>query len=325
MQLRESAEVARRAGLDVCVTTDPRAVHPETGDVVHLVGVQRCHDWRDLPERARAAGARLLVTPLYHPLGLYHRRGRWGLARLGARLIEDPDRLAGLRWGRRGVRDRAVEVLSLADQLLLCHEDEAFVLADELEIELSPDRLAVVPVAIDQELPEAAGPDEDFVLCAGRIEPLKNPALVRSAVRALGYPLRFVGEGPGLRHAGYAWRLRRSRDHLGPRSYPELRALMTRARVHVLGSWTEVVGRVTLEAALAGAAVVLPDVGFCPDYLRGCEGAFVYAPGQPAELTEALEAAWERGRRTDSALVERVRERFTWNAVGPLLLEAWTR
>jgi glycosyltransferase involved in cell wall biosynthesis len=326
MQVQESARLALSAGLDLEVCDAPGRVRPARGDVVHLFNVQRCHDWGDLPERAQAAGARLLVTPLFHPLGLYHRRGRRGVGRLAARLIDDPDRLAGLRWARTGVRARASDVLGMADLILLSHEDEAFVLEDELEIELPPERLAVVPVLIDPEPPAPVDPPrDDFVLCAGRVEPLKNPTMVREAAKALGYPVRFVGSGPGLRHAGYALRLRRSGDYLGPQPYPELRALMARARVHVLGSWTEVVGRVTLEAALGGAAVVLPDVGFCPDYLRDCEGAFVYAPGRREELTEAMRAAWERGRRADSELVDRVRTRFTWNAAGSRLVEAWTR
>ena len=326
MQLRESAELARRSGLEVEVAP-ARRVRPERGDVVHLFGVQRCHDWGDLPERTRAAGARLLVTPLYHPLALYHRRGRWGPGRVAARLVPDPDRLAGLRWGRSGVNGRAAEILSMADRVVLCHADEAWVLADELELELPETRLAVAPVPIDDapetELPVRV-PEGDFILCVGRIEPLKNPNLLRAVARRLDLPIRFVGAGPGLRHPGYALRLRASRDYLGPLPYPQVRALMGRARVHVLGSWTEVVGRATLEAALAGAAVVLPDVGFGPDYVGGCEGAFVYAPGREDELKEALSAAWVRGRDPHSELVGRVRDRFTWNAAGPALLQAWS-
>ena len=54
MQVAESARLARRAGLSVEVVA-PRRVRPEAGDVVHLFGVQRCHDWGDLPERAPPA------------------------------------------------------------------------------------------------------------------------------------------------------------------------------------------------------------------------------------------------------------------------------
>jgi glycosyltransferase involved in cell wall biosynthesis len=100
---------------------------------------------------------------------------------------------------------------------------------------------------------------------------------------------------------------------------------MNAARVHVLASWTEVVGRVSLEAALGGAAVVLSDVGFGPDYLgRDSEGVFLFEPGDAAGLREALLAAWARGRDPESDLVSRVERRYTWDAVGPRLVEAWS-
>jgi glycosyltransferase involved in cell wall biosynthesis len=330
MQVSESAEVGRSAGLDVRVEHKARRIRPAAGDVVHLFDLQRCHDWGRLPERTRDAGARLLITPLYHPLDRYHRQGRTGLDGLAAKLVPDPDRLAGLRWGRVGLRRRAAEVLEQADLVLLAHEREAELLHSELAVDVA-DHSAVVPVAIP-EPPDSADEAEadeaaeagSFVLCAGRVEPLKNPVAVARAARSLGLPVRFAGAGPGLRHRGYARGLVGGGDHLGPLAWPVLQQLMARARVHALASWTEVVGRVTLEAALAGAAVVLSDVGHAPEMLgRDSEGVFLFEPGDDAGLERALERAWERGRRPDSALVRRVRDRFTWNAVGPLLREAW--
>ena len=83
---------------------------------------------------------------------------------------------------------------------------------------------------------------------------------------------------------------------------------MKQARVHVLASWTEVVGRVSLEAALAGAAVVASDTGHAARYLgRESEGVFL---------------AWLRGATPTSELANRVRERFTWDVVAPRFLEA---
>jgi len=170
----------------------------------------------------------------------------------------------------------------------------------------------------------------EFVLCAGRIEPLKNSLAVAHAAERLDLPVVFAGALPGPRHALYAARLRRAvraraecAQWLGDVSYPRLRRLMARARVHVLASWTEVVGRVSLEAALAGAAVVASDTGHAPDYLgRDSEGLFLFDPGAPGALDEALAAAWQRGRDPGSALATRVGEQFTWDVVGPKLLEA---
>ncbi len=322
MQIAESAEVAREAGLDVVVEHDAGAVTPSAGDLVHFFGLQRAHDWGDLPERARAAGARLLVTPLWHPLERYHREGRRGLDGLAAKVV-GPDRLAGLRWGRGGgVDGRAAEVLGLADLVLLAAEGEAALLP------AAAAHATVVPVAIPATAPPSRvdGPgaetasDGDYVACVGRIEPLKNPAAVAVAASAAGLPVRFFGRPRSKRHAGYGRGL-----EAVELPYAEVRAALRRARVHVLASWTEVVGRATLEAALEGAAVVITDVGHAPDMLgRDTDGVFVVPPGDQPALQSALAAAWERGRSApDAPLVRRVREHFTWDVVGPKLAAAW--
>jgi glycosyltransferase involved in cell wall biosynthesis len=185
-----------------------------------------------------------------------------------------------------------------------------------------------VPVAIPAEARGAAShpaQQGDHVLCAGRLEPLKNSDLVGRVCAGLGLPLVFAGPGSGLRHLGYARRSLHGASWLGELSYLRLRDAMSVARVHVLASWTEVVGRVSLEAALGGAAVVLSDVGFGPDYLgRGTEGVFLFEPGDEAGLAAAMQAAWARGRKPDSELVDRVAQRYTWDVVGPRLLEAWS-
>lgn len=329
LQVDESVGIGRAGGLDIDLVEDPAAFVPAAGDVVHLFNLQRCHDWGDLPERASAAGARVLITPLWHSVRRYHREGRRGLDGLAAKVLPS-DVLAGLRWGRPGVRSRAAEVLGRADLVLLAHEGEAELLREELGVALESSRQVVVPVAIHGSVGSpgavsAEAPAEGLALCVGRLEPLKNPVAVAAAAERAGVPVRFIGAYAGPRHAGYARSIRRSPSWLGERPYAEVRGLMGAARVHVLASWTEVVGRVTLEAALAGASVVLTDVGFAPDYLgRGTDGVFVVPAGDDAALAEALGAAWRRGRSPDSPLARRVRERFAWEVVGPRLLEAWS-
>ncbi len=328
MQLEESAEIGRAAGLDVRIAASAAEVQPRRGDVVHLFNIQRCHDWGDLPERSRAAAARLLLTPLHHDLERYHKKGRRGLDGLVARAIPSADRFAGLRWGKPGVRERAAEVVGLVDRVLLAHGEEGAQLESAFGADLDG-RTSVLPIAIPASVPpppEHELPDlpEDFVLCVGRLEPLKDSEAVAGAAAELGLPLRFVGASAGARHAGYAWAIRGGESWLESLSYAAVRALHRRARVHVLASWTEVVGRVSLEAALEGAAVVASDVGFARHYLgAGSPGVFFFEPGDRAALAEALQRAWDGGRPGDGPTARRVAERFTWNRVGPLLLEAW--
>jgi len=332
LQMEETARVGRSAGWEVLVAERATDVVPELEDRVHLFNIQRCLDWGDLPERTKAAGAQLLLSPLYHPLETYHREGRRGLDGLVSKVIPDPSRFSSLRWGGQSLIDRAASVIQQADRVLLSHVDEASLLRTQFGVELEEEKSHIVPVAV----PAAGGPTDtaaiigklpagDFVFCAGRVEPLKNSHLVGRVCSSLGLPLVFAGPSSGLRHAGYARGSLHGAHWIGELDYVTLRQVMARARVHVLASWTEVVGRVSLEAALAGAAVVLSDVGFGPDYLgRGTEGVFLFEAGDEDGLTAALQAAWTRGRAPDSALARRVREHYTWDAVGPRLIEAWS-
>ncbi len=112
----------------------------------------------------------------------------------------------------------------------------------------------------------------------------------------------------------------------GALAYPAARAVLGRARVHVLASWAEVLGRASLEAALAGACVVHTTAGHGVKYFEGLgppDGFFPVEPGDGDGLRRALADAWRRGRPgVDGALARRVRERYTWDVVSPALLES---
>lgn len=329
LQIRETAAAVAAAGYAPQLRWRARDVRPGSGDVVHLFNVLRCPDWGDLPQRARGAGARVVVTPLFHRLDDYHRRGRWGLDAVAARLIPDPYAFAGLRWGR-DLRASARRGLAEADRILLAHADEAAAIEGALGLRLDPRRCRVVPVPIPAPQPVAPAPSpfgRDFALCVGRVEPLKAPLIAAEAARRVGVPLAFVGAGPGQRHPVHSARFRATLRSprlrwLGPLGAPEVQALMASARVHMLASWTEVLGRVSLEAASRGAAVVATDVGWGPAALgRDTPGLFLAPPGDVRALARALDAAWRRGRVPDGPLVTSALG-STWERVAPVLLAA---
>jgi len=332
LQLQETAAVLQGAGHQVVITDAKGAAEAlSSGDVLHLWNVQRAWDWQELPERAREVGARVFVTPLLHPTERYHRSGRRGVDAVAARVVRDAERFRGLRRGKGSAKERASAVLLEADAVLLAHEREAELLRAWSGVEV---RGTVVPPAIPEVVAEAVpdlpgvGPlPDDFALCVGRIEPLKNPLGVLTAAQQLRLPIVFVGAMPRGRHLLHGRRFRAqcrgTARWVGPLDASAVRALMQRARVHVLGSWTEVLGRVSVEAALEGCAVVATDVGHMPAYLgRDTPGLFLAEPGDGAALVSALGRAWRFGRRPDGALAQRARG-LLWDQVGPRLLEVY--
>jgi glycosyltransferase involved in cell wall biosynthesis len=157
---------------------------------------------------------------------------------------------------------------------------------------------------------------EDFVLCVARIEPRKNQAVLAHALRDTGLPLVLVGHcanepyralvekhgGPGLRIL----------DRLPPNS-PLLASAFAAARVAVLPSWSEGAPLAALEAAAAGASLVLSDLSgeseYFGDRARYCD------PADPASIRAAVLAAWQAPPTAEQVADQKafVAETYSWD------------
>ncbi|MDE3203703.1 MAG: glycosyltransferase [Acidobacteriota bacterium] len=162
------------------------------------------------------------------------------------------------------------------------------------------------------------------VICVGRLEPHKNQLGLIRALRGTGVPLAIVG--PRHPHhpqyvaeclrAGEGWV-----EFLGNVDHSELAATYRTARVHVLPSWFETTGLVSLEAALCGCNVVSTSRGYASEYL--VDMAWYCDPGDPKSIRRAVLAAWESPVRT--ALAERVRNHYTWDHVASATIAGYRK
>ena len=161
---------------------------------------------------------------------------------------------------------------------------------------------------------KATGIRTPFVLQAGRIEPAKNQAMLCWALRNTSLPIVLIG---GSKHwPAYADLCRSISgerlhiiDHL---PQPLLASAYASAAVHVLPSWMETCGLVSLEAALAGTPLVGSTFGHELEYLEG--DAWYADPGDANSLHKAVIMAWEAGRHHPRpiAMKRKVLERFNW-------------
>ena len=116
--------------------------------------------------------------------------------------------------------------------------------------------------------------ERELVLYVGRVEPHKNQLGLIKALQGSGIPLMIAGhEHPD--HATYVRACRKAGEgwvdfHLSPTSFgpDELAGLYRRARVHVVPSWFETTGLVSLEAALSGCSIATTDRGHAARVLR---------------------------------------------------------
>lgn len=134
----------------------------------------------------------------------------------------------------------------------------------------------------------------DFILCVGRIESRKNQLMLLKAFERSELPIVLAGGGfsyqPDYDRAVRAFK-RAGKTVILDRISPEMLAsAYAAAKVHVLPSWYELPGLVSLEAANYNCNVVVTDNGTAWDYLG--ERAFYCEPGDERSIVNAVTAAY---------------------------------
>ena len=162
---------------------------------------------------------------------------------------------------------------------------------------------------------EHTGIQGPFVVQAGRIEPAKNQLMLCLALQKSSFPVVLIGsskEWPD--YAESCQQLLGDRltiiDHI---PQPLLASAFAASSVHVLPSWMETCGLVTLEAALTGVPVVGSTFGHELEYLKG--DCWWCDPADPTSIRRAVEAAWQAGRSDERPirLKRRILEEFNWD------------
>lgn len=162
---------------------------------------------------------------------------------------------------------------------------------------------------------------QDFLLSVGRISPRKNQLLLIKAAKQLKLPLVLIGP---LNDGLYYRECRREAAGTGTLFIDgleerELASAYAAARVHALVSWYDTPGLVSLEAGLAGCAIVTTDRGgtreYFGDLVEYCQ------PDNLSSICDALEQAWRNP--APSALKERILKKYTWEQAAMETFQAY--
>jgi glycosyltransferase involved in cell wall biosynthesis len=321
-QQSETANALRRLGVDVEIGDVDSAPDADV-DIVHFFG-----DPRPLLARGRLRG-RLVVSPVHWPssveLGPVYWRGGRG-AVLHKRLRH---RLSSLRHPRATRRRRdefraRLDAIASADLVITNSHAESALLAADSRRPLPP--VHVVHSGVDPMFAngsaergrELVGP-EPFVLCVARVEPIKNQISLALAMRDVPRRLVLVGSVlPG--NERYLEACRRALPalmhvpHIDRALLPHVYAA---ADVHVLPSWFETTGLVTMEALAAGTPAVAGRGPCVEEYFGG--RVTLARPLDIGSLRAAIGIALEEssGRGRD------VVDRYSWDRTARGLVEAY--
>ncbi len=194
-----------------------------------------------------------------------------------------------------------------------------------------PARVHVIPNAVRPERYLAASKEpfvrqfglQDFVLCAGRIEPNKNQMMLIWALRDTGLPLVLAGS---VRDEGYAELCRKwagdNVHFLGELSPHLLASAYAAARVHALASWSETPGLVNLEAGLSGCSLVVGNRGAEMEYLG--EYAIPCDPGDWRSIRQAVLRAWQSASADRAGACRRhILDNYTWSRAATMTAQVY--
>lgn len=312
---QKTAEALRALGVDVDLET---TWAPDLGpyDLVHLFNIGNgslAEPMLRQAMRARGLGRPAVLTPIYWDLSaLREEFGTFGA-------IDDG-------------REPAVQslVLRLVERVLPNSRGEAAALAAAFPHVRT--RVRVVPVGVETRWRGGdAGrfcgrvglEERSFVLCAARVEPLKNQRALIEVCGDLGVPLVLAGteydedyskrcrEAAGASGAGVTFL-----PHL---DVDDLADAYAAARVHALPSWVESVGLSSLEAAVAGCKIVTTTRSGADDYFG--DRAWYCDPASLESIRAAVEAAYNAPARPDVG--DTIAEQFTWRLVAEQTLDAY--
>jgi glycosyltransferase involved in cell wall biosynthesis len=330
VQIEKTARALGEKG--VAAVTDFSDAPPLTDiDLVHGFGlsaaqIRRCHTRRVL----------VALSPIYWDRSY---RAEGPPRKLGARSVAGRGYRAAL-FARAALRGRGslmeanlsgvpseLELLTAyasADLLLPNAVGEA----DSIRLDFGVSTpMAPVPNGVDPlSFSASSAPFEDrrYVLFVGRIDPHKNQLGAIRALRGSGLPLVIAGHDHP-HHPGYAAQCREEGGDwvtfTGEVAHDsaELADLYHGARVHLLPSWFETTGLVSLEAALSGCSVVSTSLGHAREYLDDL--AWYCDPHQPSSILTAVRQAWDSP--PTGQLRQRILDRYTWEHVAEATIAAY--
>lgn len=336
VQVSQTARFLRElgAGADICLTD--QKIDYSQYDVLHFMNIIRPADILYHTSRTKKP---FVVSPIlvdYSEYDKQHRKGVAGYlfrrlsghnneyAKTIARWLARRDKMKSKSYLLKGQRRSIRQILEKAAILLPNSEAEYQKLEKEFSIKKE---YMVVPNGIDSNLfapDEKIAKDSNIVLCAARIEGIKNQLNLIKALNDTRYTLLLVGSAAPNQHSYYkeCRRIASSNivfcEHI---PQDELIGYYKKAKVHALPSWFETCGLSSLEAAAMGCNVAITEKGYTREYFGN--DAFYCDPADPASIFERIDTAAKS--RCNKELQEKILHQYTWQRAAAITLKAYNK
>lgn len=319
VQVEQTARELAALGVTAEIVLAGRPVDYRRYNLLHFFNLTRPADFL---HHARKSPKPFVVSPIFCDYSEYDRYQRKGIARMFSgdgieylkttrRWLLGRDCLASKDYLWKGQRESIIEILHKAAMLLPNSISEYRRISRAYF--LNGPHL-IVPNGADTSLftldPQAKK-DDNLVICAARIEGIKNQLNLIRALNNTRFKLVIIGSAtPG--QPGYYAECRRTAagnvSFIDRLPQNELADWYRRAKVHVLPSWFETTGLSSVEAAAMGCNIVITSRGDTRDYFG--DDAFYCEPGDAASILQAVEMA--SAAPPSYRLREKARMQYTW-------------
>ena len=297
-----TAEGLRKLGVEVVIDLEAKE-DPAKFDLVHLFNFALPKLLKILAERAQAAGTPYVVTTLCEDVVRFHNQSKEVAASVVEYIINGQDK----NWWRENKVDISkVEKSQMFDNHWVAQNSAGLLTNGSEESRVVKaqygENCSVMEVPLGYDIGTPGDPQlfinefgiKDFVFCVGRFETRKNQLMLLKALEESDLDIVFAGGGfsyqPEYSEAVQRFQRKGRTFVVGRLSDEMLASAYAAAKVHVLPSWYELPGLVSLEAAYYGCNVVVTEYGTSRDYLG--DKAFYCRPEDENSIYNAVMAAY---------------------------------
>ncbi|HHY83109.1 MAG TPA: glycosyltransferase family 4 protein [Clostridiales bacterium] len=295
IQMLKTKMYLEKQGVDIVVSSRPD-VNMKDFDLIHIFNCTRLPEAYSFYKNAIIQKKKIVITPIFIDMHWYYRNS--------------PARLAA--WRAENIMRR--EMLQGCHMLLPNSQLELQWIKNILFVD-TPAKIiyhGVDPLffAGDENWFYKKYGLKDFILCAGRLSPIKNQLSLIRAVKGMGIPIVLIGP---VNNKAYALKCAEESEgcvkYIPELSQNELASAYRAALVHVQPSWFETAGLASLEAAASGTPVVITSRGAAQEYFGNM--AVYVEPDSLDSISNGVRAAMQKGGNL-TELQSFIKERFSW-------------
>ncbi len=336
IQVLETARHLRELGteVDICLTNLPIAYSDY--HIFHFFNIPRPSDILFHLSKIRKPFALSPILIDYSEYDRHHRKGLSGFVfrqfsasaneyiKTFSRWIRGNNSLQSKKYIWKGQQRSIKEILRKAAILLPNSEAEYKKLSRDYQVDKP---YLVVPNGIDPSLFRNHSKEKKnnrLVICAARIEGLKNQLNLIKALNNTDFTLMIIGAPAPNQRAYYENCRKIAASNIifhDPLPQAQLVKYYGEAKVHALPSWFETCGLSSLEAAAMGCNLVISDKGYTREYFG--EDAFYADPDNIESIYKAVETASKAEFR--QGLQQKILEKYTWKQAANVTAEAYKK